>query len=835
MTKEEVIARNNKILQDRYCTELEIVYDQARKHKCDVNDAFPILRRYASRCKHVTEFGTRGVNTTYALLAAKPENLVSYDINQYSKENQTGALRIAKDNGVNLTFVESDTLVAEIEQTDLLFIDTLHTYGQLSAELNRHAGKVRKYILLHDTNTWGIKDEVETTTEKHGLKLAISEFLLANPEWELREERTESNGLTVLERHGIKTTIVVPSNNTGNLKVCMESVLKFTDLSDKEIIVVSNGCGKDMWDFLRETQNNAWWKTYKNNFNFLWFNEEIGYPKAVNEGVKCARGNEIVLLDDDAYLLQQTVDDWIRILREPFVGENKSTVGLTGIFGSSYPYLGQAMHSGCIMIDKQVWQSVSGFDESYGVGYLSDVDFSIRIRNKNLQLINVGLDGTFPLFHPQSPVDVEKKHKQVKKMRENRRKLYKAHRKVKYSIIIPTYNHLEDCLKPCLTSLLECTDLSEVEVLVVANGCKDGTTHYIDSLGAPFDLIEFDSPMGFTKSTNAGIREAQGEYIILLNNDCKFLPQNKQDWINLLEAPFQDKETGITGPLILFDRYANHEVVLFFCAMIPRRIIDAIGYLDEIFSPGGGEDVDYCVRVAKAGFKLVQVPSKKLKFTYTNEGSFPIWHVGEGTFTEKDMPEYSNYIVKRNGVINMLRYNKAINLNMGSGGVEIPGYLSVDKYDKRAAILSDVFELDMPENSVNEIIASHLFEHINVYKSVALLQKWNKMLKPGGKLIMELPNFTELCKRFLSGDKSLKYGILNCVYGSVNTTDTKDGEAEDVTSFHKWGWSPDEIMYDHLVWGGFTNIKFLPVHEGDTHPVDSSTNFRIEAEKPRQS
>ena len=61
---------------------------------------------------------------------------------------------------------------------------------------------------------------------------------------------------------------------------------------------------------------------------------------------------------------------------------------------------------------------------------------------------------------------------------------------MKVSILIPTHKHLEDCLKPCLTSVIKNTDLSTVEVIVIANGCgNDGTKEYIESLGEPFKLI----------------------------------------------------------------------------------------------------------------------------------------------------------------------------------------------------------------------------------------------------------------------------------------------------------------------------------------------------------
>lgn len=92
------------------------------------------------------------------------------------------------------------------------------------------------------------------------------------------------------------------------------------------------------------------------------------------------------------------------------------------------------------------------------------------------------------------------------------------------SIVIPTFQHFEDCLRPCITSIIQFTDLSNVEVIVVANGCgDDGTKEYVESLGGPFKLIWFDNNLGYAKATNEGMKVAKGEYIILLNNDTKLL------------------------------------------------------------------------------------------------------------------------------------------------------------------------------------------------------------------------------------------------------------------------------------------------------------------------
>lgn len=826
--KDEIIKRNHKILEDRYSLKnLYTIYEQLHNHPSDVNGLFPVLREYASKCDRITEFGVRDFVSTYAFFAGLPKRMVSYDI--YTSNNLKTAVEVAMQSGISFNFIEHNTLTTTIEETDLLFIDTWHAYKQLSQELKLHGNKARKYILMHDTYTFGVEDAKEEYDveqgedlypDKKGLKLAITEFLAENPHWELEAEIADFNGLTILRRKP-KFSIIIPtcSDDGLTLQTCLERISCYTDLSDKEIIIAANGCDPNTLNFLKDYQRFA---------TVLVWPEKQGQILPVNEAIKIARGEFVVCIDDDSHLLFQEKDSWIKILHEPFT--KSDIVGMTGVFVADYPYLGKALHNGCTMYKKEAWDKVNGFDPIYGFGYLCDTDISLSIKEVGYQIVEVGVGGTFPIYHPDSPVSTEEKRKDAMLMRKNRNILYSKHgKKPKYSIIVPTYNHLEDCLKPCLDSLVMHTNLEDVEVLVVANGCIDGTADYIDSLGHPFKLIWIDEGLGFTKATNIGIKEAVGDYIVLLNNDTILLDSYpKNTWIEMLVGPFlKDPQVGITGPLELFDNYAGQKVMIFFCVMIKREMFDLVGLLDESYSPGGGEDIDFSVKVKELGYTEVVVPDTEVKLTFTNIGGFPIYHKGEGTFTDEEFPEYSKRIIKENGMKNMLRYNKHIKLNLGSGGVEVPGYLSVDKFDNRALIIMDALDLELPENSVEELLCSHMFEHINPYRSHELLAKWCRILKPGGKLIMELPNIEELCKEFAGADKAGRYGILNCIYGSVNTKDHAVGE---ITAPHLFGWWP-ESMYDHLAGSGFVDIVFLP--EQIPHPGPTpACNMRVEAKKP---
>jgi cephalosporin hydroxylase len=103
-------------------------------------------------------------------------------------------------------------MTIEIPSTDLLFIDSLHTYCHLTYELEKFSPHVRKYIAMHDTSEpWGTVDDTEYggdyseypaafDREKRGLWAAVEDFLSRHPEWRLLERRLNNHGFTVLER-----------------------------------------------------------------------------------------------------------------------------------------------------------------------------------------------------------------------------------------------------------------------------------------------------------------------------------------------------------------------------------------------------------------------------------------------------------------------------------------------------------------------------------------------------------------------------------------------------------------------------------------------------------
>ena len=162
---------------------IEEKYKQLCETPSDINEHLPTLKKYAFLCDSVVELGVRGMVSTYGLLAGYPSGMVSVDIIdpiEVLKET-------ARNEGVEWNFVKGSSLDLTFRRADLLFIDTIHSYEQLSQELKLHSPHIAKYIIMHDTNF-------------PEMQKAIDEFLTNNNDWKVKEVLTTLTGLTVLQR-----------------------------------------------------------------------------------------------------------------------------------------------------------------------------------------------------------------------------------------------------------------------------------------------------------------------------------------------------------------------------------------------------------------------------------------------------------------------------------------------------------------------------------------------------------------------------------------------------------------------------------------------------------
>jgi hypothetical protein len=167
----------------------------------DVVLHLPVLEWFASRCNVCCEFGVRDCGSTSALLAAK-RHLFSFDI------EESPAVSMLKElTPPNWTFTPLDTGDPDrahlVPPCDLLFVDSLHTYGHVSKELRLHGRKARKFLAFHDTAFYasGLKDLTGPNPEAVGILPAIGEFIAIWGDYSTVFRTERNNGLWVLARN----------------------------------------------------------------------------------------------------------------------------------------------------------------------------------------------------------------------------------------------------------------------------------------------------------------------------------------------------------------------------------------------------------------------------------------------------------------------------------------------------------------------------------------------------------------------------------------------------------------------------------------------------------
>jgi len=202
----------------------------------------------------------------------------------------------------------------------------------------------------------------------------------------------------------------------------------------------------------------------------------------------------------------------------------------------------------------------------------------------------------------------------------------------KVSIVVVTYHNLALTVQ-CINSLLRNTTWPHYELVVVDNGSDDGTRDYLERLHQHVPWVKIilnDENRGFAAANNQGLRQADGDILVLLNNDT-VVPKG---WLDPLVGHLRDPAIGLVGPvtnavgneakvpvsytdMARMQRFADEytaahagqcfdiAMLAMFCVALRRDVLEAVGWLDEAFGIGMFEDDDYSRRVQEKGYRTV--------------------------------------------------------------------------------------------------------------------------------------------------------------------------------------------------------------------------------------
>lgn len=220
----------------------------------------------------------------------------------------------------------------------------------------------------------------------------------------------------------------------------------------------------------------------------------------------------------------------------------------------------------------------------------------------------------------------------------------------KISIVIANKDHLED-LKRCITSIREKSTYENYEIIVVENGSetKEIFDYYEKLKDDPQIKVVTYTERGsfnYSKVNNFGVKEASGDYILLLNNDTQVITVN---WMEELLMYAQREDVGAVGAKLYYgnktiqhagvvlqlgahrtaghSHYGQHRDNLGYmgrlcyaqdvsavtgaCLLVKKKLFEEVGGLDESFAISLN-DVDFCLKLREKGLLNVFTPFAEL-------------------------------------------------------------------------------------------------------------------------------------------------------------------------------------------------------------------------------
>ena len=181
-------------------------------------------------------------------------------------------------------------------------------------------------------------------------------------------------------------------------------------------------------------------------------------------------------------------------------------------------------------------------------------------------------------------------------------------------VVIPCFNKVH-LTRQCVESIVKTTKGVDYKIILVNDGSTDETELYFKSLDGDLRYTTTTIPHGgYCKAVNAGLKLSKADYVVTLNYDTII---HDPKWLAKMVIRFtDDKEIGAVGCTSNYvsgkqatsfnwvhdTEYAS--LLIGFCLMVKREVLDKVGLLDERYESYGSDDLDWSLRIKKAGWKL---------------------------------------------------------------------------------------------------------------------------------------------------------------------------------------------------------------------------------------
>lgn len=226
------------------------------------------------------------------------------------------------------------------------------------------------------------------------------------------------------------------------------------------------------------------------------------------------------------------------------------------------------------------------------------------------------------------------------------RTVWQREEKPLVSVLIPNKDHIDD-LRICIQSLTEKTEWPNLEIVVIENNSEDPRTfegyEALKMLDSRIKVITYKGGFNYSKINNFGAAAAEGEYLLLLNNDTEALSDAVTEmmgycmrsdvgivgarlyygdntiqhagvvlgWGGVAGHAFVNQKRGAERLLPRIVCQQNYSAVTAACMMVDRHVYEEVGGLSEDLAVAFN-DIDFCMKVRKAGYLIVYDPYAEL-------------------------------------------------------------------------------------------------------------------------------------------------------------------------------------------------------------------------------
>jgi len=449
----------------------------------------------------------------------------------------------------------------------------------------------KEYHFLVPPKLWGkFWKDFKIRVHQRGVKFYYDPFVQKDYLKWLKEEEKTSEKKELTYQPLISVLIPVYNINQVFLSECIDSILNQT-YQNFEICLVDDASK------LQETKETLKAYEKKDTRIKVKYRAKNGHiSRATNDCLKLANGEFVALVDNDDTLAENALYEVVKALNEnkklDFIYSDEDKLDLNGIRCNPHfkpdwsPDTLMSLNYIChlAVIRKSLVEEVNGF--TVGLEGAQDHDLFLKVTEKTNRIHHIPKilyhwrmgEGSTSMTIKNKDYASDKGAIAIQNALERRGLSgsvqkdeksgyyivnYELKQQPKISIIIPTRDYSET-LDTCLSSLFQKTTYKNYEVIVVNNNSKEKETFDLFARFKKkyknFKVIDANMEFNYSKINNLAIKEAKGEYIVLLNNDTEIITP---EWLDKMVGYASLSHIGAVGVKLLYpDTTVQHGGVI---------------------------------------------------------------------------------------------------------------------------------------------------------------------------------------------------------------------------------------------------------------------------------